>query len=272
MPDNHDLRGTFNRAARDYDAIRPPYPEQLFDDIIALSGIQPGDRALEIGCGTGQATLPFAKRGYKILCLDIGPDLLAIAKDHLRAYPNVRFTNIAFEDWPLQAGEYFMVYAATAFHWIAREVGYAKSVQALKPGGALAIFSNAHPRPYSGFFAEVQPVYSQYLPELLDAKSQQTTADAIRAQTESMQATGLFATVEVRTYPWMETYTTAEYLQLLNTYSGHRAIDDTRRRGLYAAIADLIEKRYAGKVERPYLTELFLGKKASSYQEKIYPV
>ena len=134
----------------------------------------------------------------------------------------------------------------------------------LKPGGALAIFSNSHPRLNTGFFDEVQAVYSRYLPELLGPKDQPTTASAIQAQTEYMRSTGLFETVEVRTYPWTETYTTAAYLRLLNTYSGHRAIEIERRRALYEAIADLIDKRYAGKVERPYLTELFLGKKSSS--------
>jgi SAM-dependent methyltransferase len=255
------LRATFNRAAGDYDAIRPKYPQQLVDDLLALSEMPPGGRALEIGCGTGQATLPFAKRNYQILCLDIGAELLAMAAHNLRSYPNVRFMQIAFEDWPVQASEYDLIYAATAFHWIPPEVGYPKAALALKPGGALAIFWNAHPRPYSGFSEEVQSVYSKYLPELAGKKDQPTTAAAIQIQTEVMRSTGLFKTVEVRTYPWTETYTTAEYLRLLNTYSDHLALQEEPRRRLYEGIADLIDQRYGGKVERPYLTELFLGKK-----------
>lgn len=263
MMDKTHLRTTFNKAARDYDEIRPKYPQQLYDDIIALAEMPPGGQALEIGCGSGQATLPFAKRSYHILCLDIGSDLLAIAADNLRAYPNVRFLNIAFEDWFAPAGEYDLVYAATAFHWIPPEVGYPKAALALKPGGALAVFLNAHPQPYSGFFEEVQAVYSQYLPEQTKIKDRPNTFAAIQTQAGSMRSTGLFNAVEVRTYPWTETYSTAEYLQLLNTYSDHLAIEEEYRRGLYEAIADLIDKHYGGKVERPYLTELFLGIKAS---------
>ena len=59
-------------------------------------------------------------------------------------------------------------YSATAFHWIPREIGYAKAAQALKPGGALAVFSNQHPRPYTGFFDEVEPIYRQIVPEWSD--------------------------------------------------------------------------------------------------------
>lgn len=266
MTDTNHLRTTFNKAARDYDAIRPKYPAQVYEDIIALAELPPGGQVLEIGCGTGQATLPFAKRGYPILCLDIGPDLLAIAADNLRSYPNVRFLNVAFEEWPVQAGEYDLVYAATAFHWIPPEVGYPKAALALKPGGAFALFINVLPRPCAGFYEEVQSVYSRYMPESAAKKDQPATAAAIQAQTAYMRSTGLFSAVEVRTYPWAETYTTAEYIQLLNTYSDHLAMEAERRRGLYEAIAGLIDKRYGGKVERPYLTELFFGRTASPTQ------
>ncbi len=263
MTEENPLRSTFNKAASDYDKIRPGYPEQLFEDVITLSKIPPGGQALEIGCGTGQATLPFARRGYHILCLDIGPDLLAIAAQNLRAFPNVHFEQSSFETWPVQAGAYDLVYAATAFHWVPRETGYPKAASALKPGGALAIFSNAHPRPYTDFFEEVQSVYNQYLPELSDPRQRPTTEAAIEEQTQYMRATGLFRSVVVRTYPWTQTYTTDAYLRLLNTYSDHRALSQERRRYLYEGIANLIESHYGGKVERPYLTELFLGIKPS---------
>ena len=54
------LRATYDEAALLYDQARPGYPEALFDDMVSLSGIPPGGRILEIGCGTGQATVPLA--------------------------------------------------------------------------------------------------------------------------------------------------------------------------------------------------------------------
>jgi ubiquinone/menaquinone biosynthesis C-methylase UbiE len=56
------LRTIFDEAVSLYDEVRPGYPEDLFDDVISLSGIPAGGRILEIGCGTGQATVPVAKR------------------------------------------------------------------------------------------------------------------------------------------------------------------------------------------------------------------
>lgn len=40
------------------DELRPKYPKNLFDDIVRLTKIPSNGKILEIGCGTGQATLP----------------------------------------------------------------------------------------------------------------------------------------------------------------------------------------------------------------------
>ena len=82
MP-NTKLKTTFNTAAALYDEIRPGYPEELIRDVVDLSGINDHGRILEIGCGTGKATRPFAERGYELVCLDIGADLIAVAKEKL---------------------------------------------------------------------------------------------------------------------------------------------------------------------------------------------
>lgn len=72
------LRQTFDQVAERYDRARPEYPETLFADLVALTGIKPGDQLLEVGCATGQATLPLARRGFRITCIELGPELAAV--------------------------------------------------------------------------------------------------------------------------------------------------------------------------------------------------
>ena len=52
------------------------------------------------------------------------------------------------------------------------------------------------------------------------------------------------------------TYTTSEYLDLLNTYSGHRALDPARRDGLFDCIARRIESGPSRTITKQYLYEL----------------
>ena len=60
------LRETFDQVAESYDRIRPEYPEALFDDLVAVTGLVPGDRVIEVGCATGKATRPMARLARKI--------------------------------------------------------------------------------------------------------------------------------------------------------------------------------------------------------------
>jgi len=91
------LARTFDRAAALYDVARPGYPDALFDDLVRLSGMPPGGRVLEIGCGTGKATLPLARMGYRLLCLEPGDNLVAVARRNLAPFPDARVLTTSFE-------------------------------------------------------------------------------------------------------------------------------------------------------------------------------
>lgn len=60
----------------------------------------------------------------------------------------------------------------------------------------------------------------------------------------------------LRRYTWEATYTTSRYLELLLTYSGHLGPADDRRNGLLACLADLIDRRFGGRITKGHLTEL----------------
>src|SRR6266542_2199055 len=88
IPNHERLRATFNQAADLYDRARPGYPPALFDDLAELAGVGPGCRVLEIGPGTGQATVPLAERGCHIVAVELGADLAAVARPDQQALPD----------------------------------------------------------------------------------------------------------------------------------------------------------------------------------------
>ena len=237
-----ELKTTFNTAAVLYEDIRPGYPEELIQDIMELSGINDHSRILEVGCGTGKATQSFAERGYELVCLDIGADLIAVAQERLRKYPNVSFVQQAFEEWKPE-GTFDLVISATAFHWIDPKVRYLKAFQVLKSNGFLAVFSNQHVRKDEGFFAESQSLYDKYYAPM-------TT----NCPTHAMNFPGVEAFQDPikRVYPWTQTYSSEQYIKLLGTYSGHIALPDENRHLLFEGIVDLIETQYDGQVTKHY--------------------
>ncbi len=265
MSEKAPLRTIFDGVAHDYDEVRPGYPEELIEDIISISDIPQGGRILEIGCGTGQATIPFAKRGYSMLCLDIGKELVAIACENCRQYPNVQIRNTSFEGWESEINSFDLVMSATAFHWIPPEIGYPKVAQVLKKSGYMAIFRHHHPTPYTGFFQAVQKVYQSVVPEWKDPSDGPSTEEEIRTTEDYINRIGLFEKVLVKQYPWSKTFDKVQYLKLLNTFSDHRNLEESRRLELFTGIGTLIEKEFGGTITRPYLSVLYLAKKKIYY-------
>lgn len=211
---------------------------------------------LEIGCGTGQATLPLAERGCEIICVELGPNMAGVARRKVEGFPSVQVVISAFEDWPLPTEPFDVVFAATAFHWLDPAVRVVKSADALRIGGTLATVSTHH---VAGgdteFFAEAQRCYERWDPSTPIGLRLQS-AEAIPSDSEELDRSGRFGPATFRRYEWEISYSTLAYIETLMTYSGHRALAPDARANLLACIAHLIESRYRGRVAKRYMTEL----------------
>ena len=95
-----EQRLTFDEVATLYRDSRPDYPEALIDDIVSYAKLRSSDPILEIGCGTGQATRSFATRGFQILAIDPGPEMVRVARETLANFANVEVIETTFEAWP----------------------------------------------------------------------------------------------------------------------------------------------------------------------------
>ena len=254
--DRATLGASFDRSAELYDEVRPGYPEELIEDIIRLSAIPPGGRILEIGPGPGKATLPFARRGYRMLCLEPGANLAAVMRRNVALYPAVEVANTRLEDWPTEAGSFDLVIAATSFQWLDPDVRYIKTAQALKPGGCAAIFENAHVQAPGGdpIFRRVQDVYRRHAPSLVWEPTR--VPELPENLNPALLATGLFEPVAVKYYPATQIYSTESYLKLLRTFSDHSALPEPTLRALLADIAALIESEFGGRVVKHVVSVL----------------
>ena len=261
-----EQRFTFNEVGEQYDRYRPGYPESLFEDLLSLSGISPGDRILEIGCGTGQATKVLARRGFAMSCLEPGSQTASIARTNLEEFPGVDVLCTTFEAWPCEPAAFGLVFAAQAFHWVPSEIGFAKAAQALRPDGALAVFGNmesiehSHHGDAGGAVSEaLDSAYSNHAPSLLGRRGSRWYAKE-GPISSLFSDSGRFSPPTTRRYLWSQRYTTAEYVGLLGTYSHHRLLPAKQREGLHGAIAEALD-RFGGEIEIFYEANLYLGQR-----------
>lgn len=115
-----NLSFLFDEDAKAYDCYRPTYCPELFQTIL---GCAARGQAVEVGCGTGQATAPFLQAGYFVHAVEPGKRLAAYAAEKFRDFPGFRVYNLPFEAYHAPVESIELLYSATAFHWIPEEIG-----------------------------------------------------------------------------------------------------------------------------------------------------
>jgi SAM-dependent methyltransferase len=254
------LRETFDQTAEIYHRVRPDYPEALFDDLIALAQLAPGDRLLEVGCATGKATLPLARRGFRITCVELGSELAAVARRNLAGF-DVEVVQGRFEDWrPAEAVS--LVFAATAWHWIDPGLRYRRAWEVLRPGGHLAVWAQEHVFPDGGdpFFRDIQDVYDE-IGEGLPADTVWARPGELPEERAEIEASGLFEVTGVRQYDWAQVYDAETYIELLSTFSGHITMENWKRDRLYGEIRRRLEERPDRSVRRGWGAVLHVARR-----------
>jgi SAM-dependent methyltransferase len=259
--DREVQKWTFDPIAELYDRVRPRYPAELLHDLSELAGIGEGTRVLEIGCGTGKLTVVLAELGCEIVAVELGPNLAEVARRNLARFPDVQVVNEAFEAWNPPEEMFDAVVSATAFHWLDPANRVPKCVDVLRPGGSLAIVITHHvARDEDAFFRDAQACYERWDPAFAGDERPPRPAD-VAVDTTEIESSGRFEPPEVRRYEWVEEYSTTEFLELHSTYSANLVLVDEHRRGLDRCLADLIDSRFDGRIEKPYLNELQVARR-----------
>ncbi|QSB03956.1 class I SAM-dependent methyltransferase [Natronoglycomyces albus] len=135
-----------------YTRFRRGFPDHVVESLLANLEVQPHDRVLDLGCGTGQLTVPLAKRVKAVIGLDPEPDMLAhaIANANDKGIDNISWMFGTDEDLPtlrrLLGDEALgAITTATAIHLMDEKQLFTNSVPLLRPGGTVSVIANGTP-------------------------------------------------------------------------------------------------------------------------------
>jgi len=251
-----DRATIFGEVADNYDRLRPRYPDAMFEDLVATTGLSAGAAVLEIGAGTGIATEGLLDRGLDVTVVEPDARMLAVARRRL-AGRSFYIVEGRFED--MDGGQFDLVFAAGSWHWVDPEKSLPQAA-ALLESGSLALAWNLPrpqtlPRPVG-----LDEAYRVHAPELADVASQ------VRDRTQghrrdAVVASNLFRAPSAFHYPWTRALATHEYCSLLATHSDHRMLGPERLRHLLSAAAESIDA-HGGTIELAYETVMYVFDRA----------
>jgi len=201
---HRERRATFDAAVDAYETGRPGYPDAVFDHLEALGALRRGGRTLEIGPGTGQATVELLRRAGPLTAIELGHDLATRLVEKIDD-PRLRVVEGAFEAVDLGDERYDLVAAATSFHWVPPAAGLARVADLLAPDGWVALWWNCFGDPDRAdpFQDALVPVLREHAPELMDVASAGSAAAGhwyaldVAARVGEIDATGRFGPVVV---------------------------------------------------------------------------
>ena len=218
---------------------------------------------MEIGCATGKATLVLARRGFRITCVELGAALAASARRNLADFDGVDIVEGRFEDWVPAAEPYELVFAATAWQWVDPKIRYEKAAEVLRTHGYLAFWDASHVFPYGGdpFFEEIQEIYEE-IGATLPTDDHLPRPGELADQHSEIEANGLFEVIDISQFDWETTHDADGYIDLLNTFSGHIAMEERQRERLYSEIRRRLAQRPDGQLRRHWGAVLHIAQRS----------
>jgi ubiquinone/menaquinone biosynthesis C-methylase UbiE len=259
---DREARTTFANISELYDKARISYPQPLINDIIDFSKLEKRDKILDVGCGTGQATILFAQKSFNVVGLDLGKDLIEVARKKCSSFSNVDFEISTFEDADFPDELFDLIISGMAWHWIKPEGREEKAYKILKENGTLALFWSYQRKWESSFVQTVGKVLDNY-----GGIDRGPAGSKVKQISDSLhnefRKSKLFSQVELKEYDEDIQFTKEKYLNLVVSYGWVQKLSEEKRNQLIEDLQELL-KKYEEPLIVPYRYVLVLARKSQS--------
>ena len=140
-----ELKGKHRKmwASGDYPQMVETWLLPLGPRLVEASGLGSGMTVLDVGAGTGNASLPAAQSGAKVTASDLTPELLEVGRARAEAEGlELEWAEADAENLPFEDGSFDAVISAIGVMFAPRHQDAADElVRVCRPGGAIGLLS-----------------------------------------------------------------------------------------------------------------------------------
>ncbi|MBD2138620.1 class I SAM-dependent methyltransferase [Anabaena sp. FACHB-1237] len=245
----------YSNIAQTYNYIRPSYPQNIINQGLSIAKLPENANILEIGCGPGIATLPYAKLGFNILALEPSLPACEIAKQNLANYPHVQFLQTTLEEFtPQKITTFDAVLAANSWHWLNPEIVYNKTADLLRNNGILILLWNMTPQLNYHLYQNIEEIYQIYAPSLAKYETIEHQKQIIASWKENTLKSEKFTHLNTQIIIYKKNYTIDDYLLLLSTFTPYLKLNSEIRNSLFISLKAKIETYYQRNIEVTYVS------------------
>lgn len=255
-------RTVFGEVAATYDRVRADYPNALIDDLISLVALTPRSNVLDVGCGTGILASRFLDRGHKVLGIEPSASMARVAITKFTGEPDFGLEIVDFQDWQPDQARFDLVVAGQSWHWLDPATRFGGARDALTGGGHLALLWNT-PEPTTGSLGDaIGRAYQKHAPALYAGPPGSRPSPGGASPGDEIRVDTNFVFVKELSERWSQTYSSADYGDLLSTQSNHRLLADNAHRQLIGHITEAIDDIGGGAITVDYTCRAYIARRA----------
>jgi len=124
-------------AAR-YAQVRPYFHDEVAQRMLKFAGGRRYQRALDVGCGSGQSSLALAAIAEQVIGMDASQSMI----DHAPSHPNISYQLGLAEQLDFAPEAFDLVSVGSALHWFDQDRFFLECRRVMAPTGVLAVYND----------------------------------------------------------------------------------------------------------------------------------
>ena len=219
-----DQASSFGSVADDYLRARSEYPREMFDRIFDSGQLRAGSLILDIGCGSGQASLEFARRGSTVVALDPAKSALDLLAQRCGELAGIELVHSSFEEYK-ESRRFDLIACGQAFHWLDLDAAPGEFAKLLNAGGRIACFWHLQDVEPNTPQAELYVLSSKYYKSFPVMNPPEYGREFIDAMADCIEKSGCFTEVQIHEYPWQQCYEPEMFKALFRSASNYARLE-----------------------------------------------